>query len=509
MAYQQGYRPPSAQQQTAKRPSNQRPRQASARPQSRKRRGHPFRAFLSILLLALIVTVGVMVYIMYDAVASVEKQGTFYPGVNVDGYALNGVSPQEAYDFLLAKARSDLSSFSIVMNYGDSQWTIDAQTLGLTEALETAVLEQIQAAYAVGRDPNATFVERYQTIVSLRETPYMGYTTNIEKDTSRIDAIISEIQAAVYRPATDASWALDLERKNNAVVINSEINGQELDATAFKAQLTSLINNMESGTIQIEPTVLTPRITAASLEGQIALIGNYESSISSRSTADRNRNIERGCAAFHGKEVKPGEKVSFNSWVGPRTEKNGFFPAEEIVSGSYEMGYGGGICQVSSTLYNAVIQANLKVVDRSNHGIPVNYMEMGADATVADGRIDFVFENNTESSIYLVARLDAAKNACVVQIYGRPDPDGNTYRLRHELIETIPIPSPTKVPDYNETYVKYIGEEQQVTDGQEGYVVRTYLDTIAPNGNVIEYKELYVDTYKAQPPKIYTGVNRP
>ncbi|HML47451.1 MAG TPA: VanW family protein, partial [Clostridia bacterium] len=104
--------------------------------------------------------------------------------------------------------------------------------------------------------------------------------------------------------------------------------------------------------------------------------------------------------------VKNGAKVSFNEVVGKRTDANGYQQALEIVNGVYVMGYGGGICQASSTLYNAAVQAGLDILERNQHGLKVNYLDYGYDATVADRGKDLTFRNNTGQDIIISARME-------------------------------------------------------------------------------------------------------
>lgn len=505
MSYRQGYKPQNRQ--TAQRAPAQRGSTAKRGKRRTKRKGHPFRVFLLLVLLASLATGGVMVYMMYEEVGRVEREHTFYPGIYIDGISLHGATPQEAYDYLIGRARADLQSWSITLSYEGQKWTITPDTLGLGGAMESVVSDEVNKAFYIGR--TGSMVDRYKTILALKNEPYTAYTTGIEKNMSAIDSMISEIQAHVYRAPQDATRAFNPNLRN-PIVITDEVVGRELDAAALKEQINGMVNSMQSGNIDVQPTPIVPSITRASLEGEIVLIGSCESVISTSSTPDRNKNIERGCEAFHGKVIQPGERVSFNNYTGKRTEKNGFFWADEIVSGQYEPGIGGGICQVSSTLYNAVIKANLRVRERRNHGLPVRYMEMGADATVSDNGKDFVFENNTDAPIYLIARMETSNNGkrktCVVQIYGRPEPNNYTYELAHETLSELPIPEPTYVKDRDQTYVTYKDQEHIVSKGAIGYVVRTYLVVRDQNGSEISRKELYTDTYSAQKPIIYVGV---
>lgn len=509
MPYTQGYHPKNngPQQTQAKRKPAAKKKQPPARARKRtKRRRSPLRTFLVLALFAMVATLGIVAYMVYEEVGEVERKGTFYRGVYVDGVPLYGASPQQAYDYLVGRAREDIKDWHITLQYGENQWRIDTDTLGMRGAIEYVVQEEVNKAFFVGR--SGGLLERYQDIMDLRETPYHGYTSGVEKNTSRIDSIISEIQSAVYRAPQNATSVFDFTRKNDPVVVTAETYGQQLNAEALREQIIAMVNNMEAGTIAVNPEAIAPDVTADMLRGRIVLLGAYESKISSRSTNERNLNIERGLHSFQGLVVEPGQRVSFNKLVGERTERNGFYPAEEIVSGSYEMGIGGGICQVSSALYNAVIHANLKVRDRTNHGIPVNYMELGADATVSDGRIDFVFENDTGERIYILARLESGSKgkSVVFQIYGRPDPNGYKYHLRHETLEEIPVPEPNRIQDKNAQHAVYDDEEVEVFKGAKGYIVRTYLVVTDASGSFVSEKVLYTDTYKAQTPRVYVGV---
>lgn len=542
MSYRQGYRPPSSgrtsataassrsrsatrsqaassttRSQASSRASGNATRQKAAtrnapvsrgRAPKRKKRGRPIKIFLSLVLLALVATAGVMGYMMVEEVRRVERLDTFYPGVYVDDVPLYGATPQEAYDFLVARAKEGIDGWAITLNYGGQSWVINTDTLGMRGAVESTVQDEVNKAFMIGRTGENLW-ERYQTVSALKTEPYKGYTRDVEKNTQDIDSIIAEIAAVVYEPAVNAERSFDAER-NNPVLVQNEVYGKELDAEGLKAQVLEMISTMTPGTIEVQSRMTEPPIKASTIAEEVTLIGYYSTDIAARSTEGRTANIVRGCEAFNGMKVEPGNRVSFNKTTGLRTEKNGFHEAEEIVSGSYETGVGGGICQVSSTLYNAVIKAGLKVRDRTNHGIPVNYMENGADATVADNRIDFVFENNTDEAIYIVSRVEGKKGnqKCVFEIYGRPNPNGYTYSLRHETIEEIPIPEPVYETDKTGEHVTYRDEQYQLTKGAVGYKVRTYLVTRDSSGAVIDDKELYTDTYKAQAPKVLVGANK-
>lgn len=488
------------------------PRKTPARQQPPRRGGRgPRRTLVMIallLLFAAVATAGIVGFSVYQEIMDVRERGTFYRGVYVNGYELYGATPQEAYDFILERARQELSGFSIALTYGsDYRWEITPDTLDVSSSLENVVAQAVNEAYAVGR--MGSTIEAYDQIRTLKTEPKLIYTSDVTKSDARIDALLAEIKATVDVPAQDATWVFNPERQN-PIVITPETYGKSLDTEALKAQVMQMVNGMQPGSIEIAPAAVRPSVVAEDISSNLVRIGNFSTVINKRSTDERNLNIERGCNAFNGKVIKAGAKVSFNSWVGKRTQENGFYQALEIVYGEYEMGWGGGICQVSSTLYNAVIQAGLKINTRTNHSLPANYIDMGLDATVSDRGIDFVFTNDTGADIYVVARLEQSGNtkSCLFQLYGRPEPNGYTYSLMPETVEVLPIPSASPVPDKKAEYVVYNDQTKQVAEGTEGYKVRTYLVTKDASGNVIDTRELYTDTYKPTAPKVYVGVTK-
>ena len=138
----------------------------------------------------------------------------------------------------------------------------------------------------------------------------------------------------------------------------------------------------------------------------------------SGSSDNRISNVKKACALLDGLILIPGQTLSFNDTLGERTEANGWLPATAYADGEVRQEYGGGICQVSSTLYNAVLYSNLEIVDRSCHQFQVGYLPWGMDATVSWGGPDFKFRNNADYPIKIHAWVDEETNECCVQILG-------------------------------------------------------------------------------------------
>ena len=135
-------------------------------------------------------------------------------------------------------------------------------------------------------------------------------------------------------------------------------------------------------------------------------------------------------------------------------------------------------------------------------------MPLGLDATVQDDRLDFVFKNTTNADIYISAEYYKKKGYWYTKftIHGRPDPNGYSYKLDSQVVEEIPVPEPTYIPDKEAQYVVYDDETKQVSNGHKGYVVDVYLVTMDAKGLEVSREKKYTDTYKATTPKVYIGV---
>ena len=182
------------------------------------------------------------------------------------------------------------------------------------------------------------------------------------------------------------------------------------------------------------------------------------------SNSNRSKNIKVAAQKINGKLLKPGEVFSFNNVVGPRTKKNGFKEAIEIVNNEFVTGVGGGVCQVSSTLYNSVLFTGLKIIDRKNHSRPVNYVPLGRGATVYYGLIDFKFKNNFSNPIMIMAKV--VDNQLTITLLGTdPGIDVKVVTSSPQILD----PEIIKKSDNNLNE----GTKKIIQSGKVGYKVTT------------------------------------
>lgn len=265
-------------------------------------------------------------------------------------------------------------------------------------------------------------------------------------------------------------------------------------------QAKKLVENLgENETVSINLTVRLPEITEAKLTGEM-----FSDTIATYSTkynpaeVDRSYNMLLASNKVNGTVLQPGGVFSYNKVVGERSVAAGYRNAKIFQNGRVVDGLGGGICQVSSTVYNAALYANLEIVERKNHSFSVVYTPLGQDATVVMNQIDFKFRNNTKYPIKIVSSVSGG--LCTVKILGTQD---QHYKV--EIINTITATKP-----YGVTYVQddtlAFGEEKVTQTGQTGYNVSS-VRKVYLNGELIKTEKLTPSYYSARNQEIARNEN--
>ena len=477
-----------------------------------KRGGHTLRTALVIVLcVALLAGLGVGGYYalqqqqLRQYVASFDN--VFCQGVYVDGIHLGGMTAEQGIAAVQAQAQQRNDAWSVRLTYqGKLVTEIKASQLNMN----VDVYDTLNDAWAQGH--TGTVDERRDAMEALMVTPYEGYTAMPGGDTSVIDNTLDSIRNYVYRAAQDAAIVSFDPSKTDPFTFQEEVPGRYVDTEPVKEQLYRMVSTLESGEIALEPVEIAPQVTVEELKKTVELRASAYTSISTTSTEERNNNIRRSFQLISGKVLQPGETFSFNDTVGERTEKNGFYPAIEYANGEHVMGIGGGVCQASSTVYIAAVQAGLQIIKREPHSDQVNYTDYGKDATVYwqyGRKIDLQFKNNTDGPIYMVAAVQSDPNnrkrlIAKVSLYGMSLGDV-TYSLETKTIEELEPGEDIIVQDKKAEYVTYTDQEYVERKARKGYVVESYRVKYV-GGVEVERTLLYTDTYEARAKRIYVGV---
>ena len=242
------------------------------------------------------------------------------------------------------------------------------------------------------------------------------------------------------------------EGTNGAVIDQDKLAESIVAAIAakdYKAQIEAQVKEVEPG------------LTAAQLEAKYTTIATYTTTATNNKA--RNQNLKLSTQALNGTIVNPGQEFSFNETTGPRSTEKGYQPATAYLNGEIVQEPGGGVCQVSSTLYNTVVFAGLKSTERHAHSYEPSYVTPGEDAAVSYGGPDFKFVNNSDYPIAIKASFSDQKVTC--SIYGIPVLDeGVKVRMESEKTAELDPPAPT----YEEDQTLQPDEEKTVKNATPG-----------------------------------------
>ncbi len=221
----------------------------------------------------------------------------------------------------------------------------------------------------------------------------------------------------------------------------------------------------------------------------------------STSTIERKHNIKLACSSLNNTIVDAGGEFSFNLTVGERTEKRGYKTSKIIVNGEFVDGVGGGVCQVSTTLYNALLLGGLKIIEYHPHSLPVSYVAPSFDAMVNSGSADLKFINNTSNPIIIKAFAD--DSTLRIEIYG--EPLKVKYQRKSVIISEIPYPEYLMLVDEKGEYPDlFEGEQKIIKYGTKGLKSEGFIVAIK-NDKVISVKKIRSDTYAPTQGKIIIG----
>lgn len=347
---------------------------------------------------------------------SITNHNRVILGVQSEGQSLAGMSETEARQFFLAKARTKMKKTALIVTNGPQHWDIQAADIDLTPSVEQAVRE----AYDTGRNGSPLTNTLTQMRIALFGKD-VRLTATYSDD--KLRSKLSAITASLARAPKNAS--LTLSPKGN-IEHHMALTGRQADTSALydtvapKLSALALTVRTEIPVEETEPVITDDAL--ASIDGVLA---SYHTQYT---PGNRGHNITLAAGKLNGTLVKPNDIFSFNDTVGLRTAAAGYKVAGVILDGQLADGIGGGVCQVSSTLYNAILLAGLTPTARTSHALPSAYCPPGLDATVADGQIDLQFRNQLAHSVYLLTNADG--HTLTVYILGtRADLGDKTIRL--------------------------------------------------------------------------------
>ena len=382
--------------------------------------------------------------------------------VTVDGVNITGMSKEQAKQEIMKKY-----PWAMTITYGDETYEVSDLMAGKVDALLTEI-------YSGEPEENYSLDTTGLEEAAAKEAAAAASKWDKKAKNGSIESYDKETDSFVFA-GEQVGFAIDQEKL--AADILSAINGKKFDA-----RITAAGSEVQ------------PEITKATAKEKYKTL----SSITTNTTANKNRNtnVNLSAEAVNGTIIQPGEEFSFNGTVGQRTEAKGYKGAAAYNNGEVVQEIGGGVCQTSTTLYNAVFRAGLEISYRRSHTFEPSYITPGQDATVSWEQPDFKFINNSKAAIGIKAKYSNQK--LTVSIYGIPIlEEGVKWDLRSEKVEVLDPPAPT----YEEDQTLELGVEKMKSAGSQGSRWVTY-KVVTKDGKVISEEVDHKTTYKGHAPVI-------
>lgn len=370
---------------------------------------------------------------------------------------------------------------NIEICFQSRSWKIDLDSYKVESTIHTISYESYRFERKSSKNKKVDLINKITNLGIPLKTAMNVVFHGINKD---ITAIIKQID----RPSINATAKLDAQ--NNFIYKNGVIGFKTDENKLYKDLLEAIAT--DSKRVFVSAENIQPDYTIDDIKNSTNLRSKFETSISS-STPERKHNIRLALSKFNGKEILPSETLSFNQTTGIRNEKSGYKQAKIIISGVYTDGFGGGVCQASTTLYNACLLAGLNCTARG-HSMPASYVPKGLDAMVSNNVSDLKITNNTKLPIYIKTRVTESK--ALVEVYGQ-QLNGTTYKTKSIIVNE-------KEEKENEIKFSKTHNGKEIFEGDKviariphnGYKTETYLQTYA-NGKLISEKLIRKDNYPA------------
>lgn len=417
-----------------------------------------------------------------------KKDMTIHNGVYVDGVDLSGMTQEQAKAAVAAYVE-EMGNATLTVEIFGNPLNVTMAELGLS-CTNPQVVEE---AAKLGRTGN--IIRRYKDRKDL-EHENKVYELEWTLDGTLVSDFVTTQCTQFDQEAVDAS----LKRVDGAFEIVPGQTGVKLDAAGAEDVILKYVENewsLASESIELPVETAYPRGTEEELSRVKDVLGTYTTSYTT-SNAARSKNVATGASHLNGIVLYPGDVLSATEAVTPFTVGNGYEPAGSYLNGKVVDSLGGGICQVTTTLYNAVLRAELEVVERSNHSMIVTYVDPAADAAIAEGVKDFKIANNTDAPIYIEGIT--ANKRVTFNIYGEETrPENREVKFASKTLSTTD-PGWQIVADPGQP----IGY-RVVESAHWGYVAELY-KYVYVDGAEESVTKVNKSTYKPSPRTITIGI---
>ena len=430
----------------------------------------------------------VVYFVMRNAVNKVAAD-IIWNNIYIETVDVSGMNAEEATK-ALEELVTEYKAQKIKLVAEENEAEVTLEELGFQMG---NVDKQVKKAVSYGK--KGSVWSRYRDVKHLDEKA-LKFEVSYSVDSQAIEKVICEKFSKLEGAAVNAT----IKRENGAFVITDGKKGVKVDLGISVENIKDHFGKdwefKGAETIELITTVDEPNITKEQLQQVKDVLGTFSTTF--KANNNRGKNVANATSRINGTVLMPGEVMSASDSMGSRNAANGYLEAGSYLNGETVESYGGGVCQVSTTLYNAVILAELEIVERSSHSMIVDYVKPSMDAAISEGVLDLKIKNNTDAPIYIEGITNGGK--LTFTVYGKE------YR-----------PSSRKV--------SYISETLSTTGGGKKFVatndpIGTYKKAVSAhagikaklwkvvteNGAEVSREEFNKSSYKASPATYHVGI---
>jgi len=455
-----------------------------------KQKTNKILAILTLIALAITILIIGQFFILDHKTNQILPDGTI-----INGYNLSGMSKAEASVILSKKFNEKADKFKLTINNEDKSWTFGKEDFEVNSDIHT-VLEasDLRENYFDEPDTRVTLISQFEKIGGSVNVAFNYMFVGLDE---KIEQIIDEVEIEPINSTIE----FDPNAKKIFNISESK-NGLRVDKSALYKDINEQFLSTNNVSVDLKFIEEVPTITQEYNEQLTQKVASFSTNVAD-STGGRKHNVKLALEKFNGFILNPNEQVSFNEVTGKHDIENGYKSATIIYNGEFTDGIGGGVCQASTTLYNALLLSGVEINEVHKHSLPVFYVPLALDAMVSEYTSDLKFTNTTEYPMYIHTFSDA--NSVSVEIYSCPGE--YTYKTRSETIDTISAGGDKIISDTDGKYsskVLFEGEYFRISYPKDGYEAKSYLQKYLGD-KLIEEKEIRHEIYQPQKGVVVEG----
>lgn len=413
----------------------------------------------------------------YSSIEEAEADGArLGECITIDGVNVSGMSPAEALEAVETAHTEALKALYYTVSAGEDSLDISGSLLPVAFNTREVMLE-------------ALLLKKYWPAANGARQLH----TSMTADSGELKAALEQQSASLQYAPENAGANYD--KAKGGFRYTEHRDGRSIDFDDLTSQISALITGSSGGSVTAKSSPILPEYTTDMVKADTQLISEFSTSFADGTYGKANRvfNICKAADMIDGTAIAPGQEFDMNAAIGDRNKDNGWKTATAIKEGAYVQEYGGGVCQVSTTLYNAVLMADLEVTERKHHSWPLGYVGIGRDATISTGGPNFKFRNTQAVPVTVSATADAKAKTVTVRIYGRPLPDGQHIELTSKKIRALSSPGTNTEFDYSLAP----GQSKITRKPRRGSVAESYKLYYDADNNLIKKELVSTDTYRS------------